>query len=216
MKNLQRMRREGADVDPKNREHVEAYLIARRTLNRPRADQVLSIIDTATESLEKGCSISKRFYMAHENCFPDGVPGSLCEHIVDTDELLERYECKDADLTNMVLFHTTAEKRALPKWTHDVTFYQKSKNTKKHKGAKREAADTAHAPETTEEPGRASTAAPAPEKKAQSGGASPAAQAPDPDEQAGVTMTCRSRVEFLESLSRTLSTDIALTGQSRR
>ena len=101
----------------------------------PRQEEVLKIVQSTTDVHEKGAKISSRFHMVSESQFPNGISPALAAHKVEVPELLERYACGGMDLTGQMLFHRQVDLALLPKWTHEVSFFQKSSTAKKHKGA---------------------------------------------------------------------------------
>ena len=77
---LRRFRRENYALDPSERSHIEAYLLARRDSQRPRAEDVLKILSSKKDTHEKGCRISSRFHMVSASLLPKRLPANLAEY----------------------------------------------------------------------------------------------------------------------------------------
>ena len=141
-----RWRRDGRAVDPDNPSHIDAYLLVRKTSQRPALDRVLATIASATATLSRGAAISNKFWMVRAGAFPEGVPDALKRHHVTVRELQERYDCGETNMHGMVMFHQTVGAQDLPPWSSQVTFFQKTTLNMGHKGATEDASEAAPAP----------------------------------------------------------------------
>ena len=95
---LARWRRDGAEVCPDSRQHLEAYLLVRKTTPRPRLEKVLAAIASSRATCAQGAMISIKFYLVRRNDFPTGVPEMLQQHLVDVRDIEERFDVGDTNL----------------------------------------------------------------------------------------------------------------------
>ena len=71
---LRRWVNEGwSDVEPNNKDHQAAYILARQTSSRPRASQVLKILAKQKQVVERGHELAITFWTAPNGNFP-GCP----------------------------------------------------------------------------------------------------------------------------------------------
>ena len=99
---LQRFARAGHPVNSKNREHVRAYLLAKQSNARPRAETVLAILSNASSVSTGGVKLSSDFILVPKINFADIAEGPpwLQEWIVTESELRSTYNVpEDTDFS---------------------------------------------------------------------------------------------------------------------
>ena len=95
---LRRWQRDGVAIDPKSEAHIAAYRLARQTHDRPRADQVLAIIESQRVQHKSAANLTSDFWLVPRCNFPDGLPADLKKWSMSEAELRKSFQVpKDTD-----------------------------------------------------------------------------------------------------------------------
>lgn len=120
---LRRWKREGVNIDPTNEAHIAAYRLARQSMDRPRSDQVLAIIESQTVQHKSGASLTSEFWVVPRVNFPTGVPADLKKWSISETELRENYKVpKDTEFGTSYIFDGGCSRQALGRGVKSIAF----------------------------------------------------------------------------------------------
>lgn len=98
-------------LDHENPAHIAAYRLARQSSNRPRAEQVLAILESQKMEHLSGARMSTAFLLVPRKNFPQGLPPSLQAWVTEESELREQHAVPmDSDFSSVYIMDGNAPK----------------------------------------------------------------------------------------------------------
>ena len=132
---LQRFARAGHDVQPNNRDHIQAYVVARQTSNRPRAEQVLAILRGAKAKVISGVRLTQEFALVPSSNIQGPVPDWLSDFIVTEEELRKNYRVPpESDFSNFIIVDGNGPLNRLGKRIRKIAFEEVAEFSMSSKG----------------------------------------------------------------------------------
>ena len=122
---LRRFKNEGFAINPLDKTHIAAYLLARETSLRPRAETVLQIIAAQQLEHSSGASFKSVFYIVPAANFPNGIPGDIAKWQVSEQDLRANYDVSEyTDLGAALIFDDGCPKSSLGLRVRTVSFFE--------------------------------------------------------------------------------------------
>ena len=113
---------QGSGIEPNNRVHIQAYMLARETSERPTKEMVLDIINSNKQESTSSSSLSADFWIIGR-AGVTGTPDWLKEWQVTEAELRENYQIPaEVDLSEAYVLDGGCPRQVLGKGARRITF----------------------------------------------------------------------------------------------
>ena len=119
---LRRWQRDGVAIDPRNEAHIAAYRLARQTFDRPRADQVLAIIESQRVRHKSAANLTSDFWLVPRCNFPDGLPADLKKWSMSEAELRKSLQVPDTDFGHSFILDEGCARQGLGRGVKSMGF----------------------------------------------------------------------------------------------
>ena len=120
---FRRWRRQGYDLDYRNANHVSAFVLAKQSNARAKAEEVLAILRTQETQHKTTVSVTSEFWVLLKDKAPNPLPPQVLENIVPMAELLNKYSVpEDIDLRSVHVIDMACDRCLLGSRVRKVTF----------------------------------------------------------------------------------------------
>jgi len=122
--NLRRFKKEG--LSPNNPDHVRAYLIARRSSDRVRADHIWAILNSSQVRQESSARISVDFWIVPAGNLPKPLPADVAPFFMAEDALRKSYRVPvETGWGDSIVLDAGCPRKLLGKGVRRMTFEEK-------------------------------------------------------------------------------------------